>query len=383
MSQRTQCGNCRSSQLELVLNLGDSPLADSFPETPYGCETRYPLEVFQCTACSLAQLGYIVPDDILWSDYGFFSSTSPGIVAYHERFAAAVAEKYGKVGLAVEIACNDGSLLSKLVADRRVGVDAAEGPVKAAQEKGLDVRQGLFNAAYGRELAEEIGQADLIVAQNVVAHVTDLRSFLIGVRHLLASDGIAIIEAQSLQDLVLGNMFDHVYHEHRYFFSPATLSGALQSAGLYPVNIERTPMQGGSIRITCRTKPPGYMYDFRRHQTGILRDLQHRANYLRERILQELEAEAKRGRVAGWAASAKSATLLNWCGINTSLVEYVVDTTPAKIGRFTPGTRIPIVGPDAPDPDTFLLLAHNYVSRIRHDPFKGRWLVPVPYPVVL
>jgi methylation protein EvaC len=93
--------------------------------------------------------------------------------------------------------------------------------------------------------------------------------------------------------------------------------------------------------------------------------------------------EANLGVVAGWAASAKSATLLNWCGIGPDLVQYVVDTTPAKFGRYTPGTHIPIVGPDAPDPDTFLLLAHNYVARIRHDPFKGRWLVPIPYPVVL
>lgn len=381
--QRTQCGSCHSSHLELVLNLGSSPLADCFPESASVVEETYPLQMMRCGSCNLVQLGYVVPDEILWADYGFYSSTSPGIVAYHERFAAMVHEKHGVPQLAVEIACNDGSLLSKLVAGRRLGVDAAEGPVNAARQKGLDVRFGLFNAAMGEQLRDEVGPADLIVAQNVVAHVTELRSFLIGIRYLLAPDGVAIIEAQSLQDLVLGNMFDHVYHEHRFFFSAATLAGALTAAGLYPVAVERTPMQGGSIRMTCQTKPPVHRFRWQPYATTFLLGLQSQALYLRERILQELTAEAKLGVVAGWAASAKSATLLNWCGIGPDTVPYIVDTTPAKIGRFTPGTHIPILGPDADDPDTFLLLAHNYVSRIRQDPFKGRWLVPIPNPVVL
>jgi SAM-dependent methyltransferase len=383
MSQRTQCGNCRSSQLDLVLNLGSSPLADFFPASPDMHEEKYPLEVFQCGACYLAQLGFVVPDDVLWSDYGFYSSTSPSIVAYHKAFGERMAALYGVPKLAVEIACNDGSLLMNLVAERKLGIDAADGPVKAAQEKGLDVRHGLFGADMGQQLRDEVGPADLIVAQNVVAHVSDLRSFLIGIRNLLAPDGVAIIEAQNFQDLVLGNMVDHVYHEHRYFFTPASLSGALRAAGLYPVDIERTPMQGGSIRVTCQSKPPAHHYTFPKYRGDNLQGLQSRATYLRERIIASVCDEANRGTVAGWAASAKSATLLNWCGLGPDIIKYVVDTTPAKIGCYTPGTHIPIVGPDAPDPDTFLLLAHNYVSRIRHDPFKGRWLVPIPYPVVL
>lgn len=381
--QRTQCGGCESTELTKVLNLGLSPLADLFPATADGREDRYPLELLQCEDCKLVQLGYVVPDEILWQDYGFYSSTSPGIVAYHQQFADMVLERHGIPELAVEIACNDGSLLSKLVARRRLGVDAADGPVAAAKVKGLDVRHGLFGLEMARQLKSEVGPADFIVAQNVIAHVSDLPSFIQGIKHLLAPEGLAVIEAQSLSDLLLGNMFDHVYHEHRFFFSAETLRRTLRAGGLQPLVVERTPMQGGSIRITCQraVKTPKPMQpDYFTHS---LSELQSRADYLRARLLDTLNTEAKYGVVAGWAASAKSATLLNWCQIGPDLVPYIVDTTPAKIGRFAPGSHIPIVGPEAPDPDTFLLLAHNYISRIRQDPFKGRWLVPIPHPVVL
>lgn len=380
---RTECGSCRSQLLRRILDLGMSPLADLFPGFPDAIEQRYPLDLLQCQKCGLVQLGYVVPDEILWHDYGFYSSTSPSLVAYHERFAAMVHDRYGVPRLALEIACNDGSLLSKLMAGQRIGVDAAAGPVAVARSKGLDVRHEVFDHVYAQQLRDEVGPVDLLVAQNVVAHVADLASFLRGIKHVLAPDGVAIIEAQNLQDLVLGNMFDHIYHEHRSFFSPATLSRALLTVGLYPIAVERTPMQSGSIRITCTTAANTWWAQDGEDLTYRIIGLQARADYLRQRIVDALVAEANMGVVAGWAASAKSATLLNWCEIGPDLVKYIVDTTPAKIGRYTPGTHIPIVGPDAPDPDTFLLLAHNYISHIRHDPFKGRWLVPIPNPVVL
>lgn len=381
--QITECGSCGYPEPRRILNLGTSPLADTFPATPDAVEERYPLELYQCENCDLVQLGYLVPDAVLWQDYGFYSSTSPSLVAYHERFASMVHDRYGIPQLALEIACNDGSLLSKLAAGRRVGVDAADGPVAAARAKGLDVRHGVFDLDYAIELRDEIGPADLIVAQNVVAHVTDLNSFLHGIKAMLAPDGVAIIEAQNVQDLIFGNMFDHVYHEHRFYFSADTLYRAVRHAGLFPVAVERTPMQSGSIRMTVQKTADTWWTGEACRLTSCIVNLQARADYLRDRLIDALVQEANLGVVAGWAASAKSATLLNFCGIGPDLVRYIVDTTPAKIGRYAPGTHIPIVGPDAPDPDTFLLLAHNYISRIRHDPFKGRWLVPIPNPVVL
>ncbi len=208
---------------------------------------------------------------------------------------------------------------------------------------------------------------------------------------------------QSLAELLLGNQFDHVYHEHRSFFSASSLVFACQEAGLSVIDLERTPMQGGSIRVTCKRAitphTTGTRLPIRRamKKTSGFTDamitydgLQVRAEYLRTRLLEMLHDEVDAGRrVAGFAASAKSTTLLNWCGIGqdagySNLLSHVVDTTPHKIGKFTPGTHIPIVGPDEqPDPDTYLMLAWNYVGRIRQDPFQGRWLVPIPQPVIL
>lgn len=383
MTERQVCGSCGHTELYLVLDLGTSPLADKFPSSPDEREASYPLCLLQCTGCQLVQLQHIVPDDELWDDYGFFSSTSPGIVAYHQEFANWLRSQFGVPDLVIEIACNDGSLLSKIDAKRRVGVDAAAGPVKAAQRQGLDVRHALFNEQVALNLVQEVGHADVIVAQNVVAHVTDLNRFLSGIRILLSKHGVAIIEAQDLQDLLLGNMFDHVYHEHRFFFSPSSLVQAIRQAGMAPVSVTRTPMQGGSIRVICQRLDRSFA-DPMSPLAVDLTGLQARAEYLRRRILDELDSALRHGSVAGWAASAKSATLLNWCSITAEQVQYIEDTTPAKLGKYTPGTHIPIVAPGRyPYPDTFLLLAHNYVNRIRRDAFPGRWLVPIPYPVVL
>lgn len=384
---RVTCGGCGASELEQILDLGDSPLADHFPIDSNEPETRYPLQVFVCRSCMLVQLGEVVPDDVLWSDYGFYSSTSAALVRYHTEFAALVHLRFGNP-LTVELACNDGSLLSQLPG-RTIGVDAANGPVKAAQAKGLDVRHGLFGLRLAEQLRDELGPVRLIVAQNVMAHVADLQDFLAGVRHLLANNGHTIFEVQSLADLLLGNQFDHVYHEHRFFFSARSLVQTLCSAGLLPVQIERTPMQGGSLRVTCCRRESGNNrlspIEFMEHGfTDDFGGLQARADYLQSRLLDLLDAECKRGTVAGWAASAKSATLLNWCGINSDQVPYIVDTTPAKIGRYTPGTHIPVVSPgERFVPDTWLCLAHNYLSRaLRSDP-DTRWLVPIPHPVVI
>lgn len=386
MSTRTQCGNCTGRDLMPILDLGSTPLADNFPSNPTASEETFPLQLLMCPCCSLVQLSEIVPDQLLWSNYGFYTGTSPGLVKYLDSFATIVRERYGEP-FTLEIACNDGTLLSRL-SGKRIGIDAAEGPVAAARAKGLDVRHGLFGLETAARLLKEVGPVDLIVAQNVMAHVSDLRDFLSGIRMLLAPNGRVIIEFQSLADLVAGNQFDHIYHEHRFFFSALSARIALVSNGLYPLKFEKTPMQGGSIRVTCSKK----YYDLVNgpdesgitEQGALLEGLQQRAEYLRSKLLGLIEEESSKGIVAGWAASAKSNTLLNWCGITTEHIPYIIDTTPEKIGKYTPGTHIPIVGPgDKPDPDTFLLLAHNYINRIRTDPFKGRWLVPIPFPMVI
>lgn len=382
---RTHCANCEH-ELRQILDLGMSPLADKFPVTTQQPEQYFPLRLMYCSECRLVQLGDVVPDAILWSDYGFFSSTSPALVKYHEDVARLLASRYPADGLTVEIACNDGSLLKRLPGARKVGIDAAKGPVEVGTEAGLDIHYGFFGATTAQELVDKYGYADLIVAQNVVAHVANLKDFFEGLKILLDDEGVAVIEFQALEDLLLGNQFDHIYHEHRFFFSAASFWNVASAAGFDVTMIERVPMQGGSLRATLkkgggrlRMVPDEFITD-----PLSLMTMQSRAWYLRDRFNQLLTQELHNGTVAGYAASAKSTTLLNWCGVTSDQIQFIVDTTPHKIGRFSPGTKIPIVAPgERPDPDTYVLLVHNYLSRIRKESFQGRWLVPIPQPVII
>lgn len=404
MTTRTHCGGCGSAGLMPFLDLGTSPLADSFPAAPDTNEPRYPLRAAACRSCWLVQLLDVVPDELLYgADYGFYSSTSPSIRAYDAEFARWALDRFGveaKRGV-VEIACNDGSLLQHLAAGAGgpvLGVEPAAGPAEAARKRGLTVKTYPFSFALAERLRDEMQDpVGLVIAKNVAAHVADLPDFLAGVGHLIGDDGVAVIEVQDVSALLLGNQFDHFYHEHRFYFSLTSLSAACWRAGLRVVDFERTPAQGGSIRVTCRPLTPSASWRIKGDAAEPwLRDratyvgMQGRADELRDRLLALLHAEREAGRtVAGYAASAKSCTLLNFCGIGPDLVQYVEDTTPHKIGRYTPGTGIPIVEQgERAYPDTRLLLAWNYLGDVleRENGYTmsgGRWIVPIPAPVVL
>lgn len=386
MTARVLCGGCSKPDLIPLLDLGASPLADRFLDSPDDPEIKYELKLLGCQHCHLVQLSEIVPDYILWSDYTFYSGTSPGLVSYMERFARRVQQSYGTPNNVLEIACNDGTLLSMLPGHTKVGIDAAVGPVEAAQSKGLDARLGLFGTQSAIGLVDRYGLFDLVVAQNVMAHVTDLEDFVTGIRTVLAPGGHAIIEVQSLEDLVLGNQFDHIYHEHRFFFSRRSIVDTLARYGLRPMTLTKTPMQGGSHRIVCELAGSAahQIYDAGIADVNHLATgLQSRADYLKNQIRTMMMEQSVNDVIAGWAASAKSATLLNWTGVDEYLT-YILDLTPAKIGKYTPGSHLPVVGPgDRPEPDIYFLLAHNYISRIRYDGFKGKWIIPIPTPVVL
>lgn len=405
MQTRTRCGGCDGPDLQQFLDLGTSPLADRFPASPDEPETRYPLRVAVCTSCWLVQLLDVVPDEELYgADYGFYSSTSPSIVEYDRQFAAWAIERFPdqiKRGV-VEIACNDGSLLQHFSEHARfaLGIEPATGPAERARERGLPIWNEPFNldtAARNVVEPEVYGRPGLVIAKNVTAHVADLPDFLAGIAHLIGDEGVAVIEVQNLADLLLGNQFDHVYHEHRFFFSQASLAAAALRAGLHVVDVERSPAQGGSLRATFRRTPPrwapiwfGPIGEESLRTSAPYAGVQGRAVILRERLVDLLAAEKAAGRkVAGYAATAKSATLLNWCDVDAEWLDHVVDTTPAKLGRYTPGTHIPIVGPaDRPPPDTYLLLAWNYLGDVLRRERKftdngGRFIVPIPVPVVI
>jgi SAM-dependent methyltransferase len=390
---RTHCGGCGSAYLQPFLDLGDSPLADRFPATAEEPEDRYPLQLAVCTSCWLVQLTEIVPDGLLYGeDYAFFTGSSPSAVVYFADYAAQLARQLdlGTDKFLVEIACNDGTLLSRFDC-RTLGVEPADGPAAAANAKGLKVMHEPFGLEATRLIVLGSGAADVVVANNVAAHVSDLHDFFAGVEHLLAPDGVAVVEVQYLADLLAGGQFDHVYHEHRYYFTADSLARVAARHGLAVRSVTPTPAQGGSIRVMFgRGEPIELSEPAWLRQPSTFMSLQGRVERIRTRLLDLLDEQIAAGRkVAGYAASAKSATLLNYCGIGPDRLDHIVDTTPHKIGRYTPGSKIPVCGPgERPEPDVYLLLAWNYLPGVlrreaAYAAAGGRFLVPLPMPVLL
>lgn len=381
--QRTHCLNCGGADLEVILDLGKTPLADVYTDQP----VWYPLRLAVCVGCWQVQLVDVVPDGELYNDaYQFRSSTSPSLVAYHEQYARWLLEQT-RPRFTVEIACNDGSLLQHLPG-RRLGVEPSAA-AQDARDRGLEVVNAGFDYDLAIGIRDQHGPADLVVANHVLPHVADTADFVQGIRALLADDGIAVIEVQDFTAMFLGNQIDHVYHQHRGFFTHATLTQLLIRNGLQVVHVQRAAAQGGSIRVIARRGEPA---DVTVNLVGFdsidpYRGWQVRAELIRERLRELLDDEVFAGRkVAGYAAAAKATTLLHWCGLTSKNLAYVVDTTPGKIGKTMPGTDIPIVA-DGPA-DTYLLFAHNYLSGVLHREREflergGRFIVPIPAPVIL
>lgn len=397
--RREICGGCRSTNLIEWLDLGSSPLANDYPAQPTNDLTLYPLGLMRCHRCTLIQSTDIVPDDELWNrEYAFYTGGSWQVVEQQRDYARQVMKLFPEQAkFTVEIACNDGTMLKNFqeAGHRTLGVDPARGPAAKAQEAGLEVIVDQFGLAVANDIVANYGHAGMIIANNVIAHVADLDDFIGGIKTLMSNSGIAIVEFQYAADLVTGNQFDHVYHEHRSFFSLLSLEQVLSRHGLQVFDAKQTSPQGGSLRVVIWhensvLKPTPRTGGLRVQERWLtdpncLAGLQGRADRIKDRLVLMLNGLRDEGKlVAGYGAPAKSATLLNFCSIGPNLVQYIVDTTPAKQGRYTPGTNIPIISPesDSRSPDVYLLLNWNYFSSVRrkHSSFTGQWLIPIPLP---
>jgi C-methyltransferase C-terminal domain/Putative zinc binding domain/Methyltransferase domain len=412
--KRITCAGCGRCPLETILDLGSTPLADYFPSSTEEALTYYPLELAVCMSCWMVQLTEVVPDaELFGKDYAFFSGSSPAL-AKHLRFFAAWAKGRFPEQVArgvTEIACNDGTLLKEF--DQTWGpesgfsvhgIDPSGPPVQAAIADNIPV----INQPFTSTLAADIGPTNgLVIANNVLAHVTNLNDFADGLSILVGDDGMFVGEFQYLPDLLIGNAFDLVYHEHRSFLSLTSLEPIFWRNGMVIVDAIPQPTQGGSMRIVARRRKPGDSVEIAdrvySHTEGWLRNmraytgLQGRVDYIRGKLIDLVAERVNVGKVvAGYAASAKSTTLLNYCEIDYHVLPYVVDTTPHKIGKFTPGTDIPIISPDDEWnsdatflPSTYLMLASNYLGSAIKSEAKRRghadteFIVPLPVPVVI
>jgi SAM-dependent methyltransferase len=372
-----------------------------------GPEPRFPLEVAFCSGCSLVQILEEVPPEQLFVDnYLYFSSFSTGLMQHARQFALRTIDerRLGPESLVVEIASNDGYLLRNFVEHGVpvLGIDPAPSQAAAAEQAGVPTLREFFGSGLARLLESEGKRADLVVANNVMAHTPTLNDFVEGLSVILAEDGLATIENTYVKDLIDECEFDTIYHEHFCYFSCAAVDALLRRHGLVLSAVEHFPsIQGGTLRwhVTRGGPVEESALRFLRHERelgltelGYYEDFGRRVDEIRVGLLELLRGlKAQGASIAAYGAAAKGSTLLNYTGIGPELIGFVVDRNVHKHGLHMPGVHIPIRDPSAlleERPDYVLLLAWNYreeVLRQQAEYLKrgGRFIVPVPEPVVL
>jgi SAM-dependent methyltransferase len=405
-----ECRSCRGAILHPVLDLGHTPLANALLtadqlESP---EARYPLRVVFCPACALVQLTHTVPPEELFSEYLYFSSVSDALVEHARKLAAAVVEerKLGADSLVVEIASNDGYLLQHYrgAGVPVLGIEPAANIARVAQdERGIRTLNEFFGLDLARRIRECGESADVIHAHNVLAHVADLNGVVQGMGLLLKPDGAIIIEVPYLRDLVEHCEFDTIYHEHLCYFSLTALDELFERNGLRVVDVKRVPIHGGTLRLFVSHAEAGERSDAVRcliadEQALGMEGIAYYERFadtvsiVKESLLQMLgEAKAQGKRIAAYGAAAKGSTLLNFFGIGKETLDFVVDRSPHKQGRFMPGVHIPVRAPEAllaEMPELTLLLTWNFADEIlsqqaAYRDAGGRFLIPIPEPRIV
>jgi SAM-dependent methyltransferase len=400
------CRFCGSKLEHIFVDLGVSPLVQSFLSSDQlnQMEPFYPLQAFVCEKCFLVQLQeFVAPTDI-FSDYLYFASYSDSWLAHAKRYTDEMVRRFpiSENSLVIEIASNDGYLL-QYFAEKNIpvlGIEPAANVARVAAQKGISSITKFFSSATARELLAAGKPADLLLGNNVLAHVPDINDFVEGMKILLKPQGVITMEFPHLMQLMEQNQFDTIYHEHFSYFSFLTVDKIFAAHGLTLFDVEELPTHGGSLRIFARhsedsTKPVG-------PRVTDLHAREESAGYARletysrfgeqvketKRKLLEFLIQAKRNgkQIAAYGAAAKGNTLLNYCAIRTDFLDYTVDRSPYKQGRFLPGTRIPVYSPDQirrTRPDYLLILPWNLKDEIIQQnayirDWGGQFVVPIP-----
>jgi len=406
-SQRPfECRYCRAPLRTTFADLGMSPLCQTHiaPDQLHEMEPFYPLHAYVCDRCFLVQLQEFVTPDSIFGEYAYFSSYSTSWVEHARRYAEMAITRFGlgKASKVMEIASNDGYLLQHFVA-RGVpvlGIEPAANVAKVAAEKGVPTTVRFFGRNAAEDIAREHRQPDLLLGNNVLAHVPDLNDFVAGMKRLLAPGGVITMEFPHLQRLMAENQFDTIYHEHFSYFSFAVVEKVFAHHGLTMFDVEELPTHGGSLRI------------YARHAENTALQVEEGIDALRQREIEDgfltldryrgfgeqvkstkrkllsflIDAKQRGKRVVGYGAPGKGNTLLNYCGIRTDFLDFTVDANPYKQGKFTPGTRIPILAPERireARPDYVLILPWNLKDEISRaasyiSEWGGRFAVPIP-----
>jgi SAM-dependent methyltransferase len=409
-TQRTDahCRSCGSTELSIFLSLGNLPLSDGFLEARQlvDNEPRYPLDVAFCATCSLVQiLETVPPEELFGADYPYFSSFTDTLLRHSEaNVKERIAErKLGSGSLVVELASNDGYLLQYYQADGVpvLGIDPAPGPVAAARAKGIDTLQAFFGLDFAKQLAAEGRRADVIHANNVLAHVADTNGFVAGIATLLKDTGVAIIECPYVKDLIEHGEFDTIYHEHLCYFSVTALRALFSRHGLYITRVVPLTIHGGSLRVFVekQNRPEQSVHEYieSEQRLGLDRldyyaDFSNRVNQIRTELNELLQGlKERKARIVGYGAAAKGTIMLNYVGIGQETLDFVADRNTHKQGRYIPGVRLPIASPErvlAEQPDYVLILPWNFKDEIMAQQAEyrrrgGKFIVPVPRPTII
>ena len=382
-----RCRFCEAPLTQQFVDLGAMPLANAYLtadqlELP---EPSYPLAVFVCSECWLVQADAVVPPEDIFSHYAYFSSYSDGWVAHARRFAVMARRRFGLTAASqvVEVASNDGYLLRHFVemGIPALGIEPAGNVAEAARAAGVPTETRFFGREAAADLVARGHAADLVIGNNVLAHVPDINDFVGGLCAVLKPDGIVSVEFPHLLRLIENVQFDTIYHEHFYYLSLLAVEKVFAAHGLEVFDVEELPTHGGSLRIlACRTganapAPGPGLAKVRAGEAAAGLDkaetyaaFQSRVAPIKDGLLAFLDEARRSGKtVAAYGAAAKGNTLLNFCGIGTDLIAYVVDRNPHKQGLFLPGSRLPIHAPDKMQetrPDYVLILPWNIKDEV-------------------
>jgi SAM-dependent methyltransferase len=399
------CRNCGADLQHTFVDLGASPLANSYVDaSAVDMEPFYPLHVFICERCFLVQLPAVTRAESIFGDYAYFSSYSKSVLDHARDYVAMVVDRFNldQRHQVVELASNDGYLLQYFM-ERGIpvlGVEPAANVAQVAVAAGIPTRSVFFGVEAARALVAEGVRADLIVGNNVLAHVPDLHDFVGGQRILLKEGGVITLEFPHLKQMMDKNYFDTIYHEHFSYFSLYAVRDVLARHRLTLFDVDEIAPQGGSLRIyACHegdvSKPVMASVDalleaeLRDGVTSLerYRGFAEQVRRSKRDLLRFLIATKEAGKsVVGYGAPAKGNTLLNFCGVRTDFLDYTVDRNPLKQGRLLPGTRIPIRAPEAileTRPDYVLILPWNIKDEIVEQmavirEWGGRFVVPLP-----
>lgn len=431
LTHKTACRICREANLSKVLSFGPTPLANAFLDArdARAPELSFPLDAYLCRGCGLLQLLDVVSPEVLFRDYVYVSSTSPAFVAHFEQFAEQAFRRFAltRDSLVVDIGSNDGILLRPFRerGARVLGIEPDRSIARLAKKSGVRTHVGFFSPALADKLARAEGRADLVTATNVFAHIDDIHAVARGVKRLLKKNGVFMIEVPYLADFLEKNLFDTVYHEHLSYFSVSALAEFFKRVGMRIIAVERVQTHGGSLRVFAQKRRVTQMrtqihssstaklttgrgveekvsdavkkFLLREKKLGlhkgkVYRDYALRIEKNRAKLLALLAGLREKGkRIAGYGAPAKGNTLLNYFSIGSDLIEYIVDDSPHKQGKYTPGKRIPVVSLEwlrGDPPDYLLVLAWNFADSImlKNEWFRkrgGRFIIPVPHPRIV